>query len=60
MLRHSHATIFYQNNKDIKQIQERLGHSQIQTTMNYYLHASDEDMRERWESVQDQFKFKHD
>jgi integrase/recombinase XerD len=34
LLRHTHATIYYQATKDIKQVQERLGHSQIQTTMN--------------------------
>lgn len=45
LLRHTHATIYYQTTKDIKQVQERLGHSQIQTTMNMYLHPSDEDIR---------------
>ena len=49
MLRHTHATIYYQETKDIKQVQERLGHAQIQTTMNLYLHPSDEDIRKDWE-----------
>jgi integrase len=49
LLRHTHATIYYQTTKDIKQVQERLGHSQIQTTMNLYLHPSDEDIRSNWE-----------
>jgi integrase/recombinase XerD len=56
LLRHTHATIYYRQTKDIKQVQERLGHSQIQTTMNMYLHPSDEDIRENWEIAQFAFK----
>ncbi|MPM23624.1 Tyrosine recombinase XerC [bioreactor metagenome] len=56
LLRHTHATIYYQTTKDIKQVQERLGHSQIQTTMNMYLHPSDEDIRANWELAQPSFK----
>lgn len=55
LLRHTHATIYYQTTKDIKQVQERLGHSQIQTTMNMYLHPSDEDIRANWELAQPSF-----
>lgn len=55
LLRHTHATIFYKSTKDIKQVQERLGHSQIQTTMNMYLHPSDEDIRSSWEMAQPSF-----
>ena len=56
LLRHTHATIYYQTTKDIKQVQERLGHSQIQTTMNMYLHPSDEDIRANWELAQTSFQ----
>ena len=56
LLRHTHATIYYQTTKDIKQVQERLGHSQIQTTMNMYLHPSDEDIRANWELAQPSFQ----
>ncbi|NFS22101.1 transposase [Clostridium botulinum] len=56
LLRHTHATIYYQTTKDIKQVQERLGHSQIQTTMNMYLHLSDEDIRASWELAQPSFQ----
>ncbi|MBE7121474.1 tyrosine-type recombinase/integrase [Bacillus cereus] len=58
LFRHTHATIYYQKTKDIKQVQERLGHSQIQTTMNLYLHPSDEDIRETWEKAQSEFNLK--
>ncbi|MGP7817328.1 tyrosine-type recombinase/integrase [Niallia sp. 01092] len=56
LFRHTHATMFYQKTKDIKQVQERLGHSQIQTTMNLYLHPSEEEIREDWEKAQQAFE----
>ena len=55
LLRHTHATLFYKATKDIKQVQERLGHSQIQTTINMYLHNSEEDIRKSWEIAQPTF-----
>ncbi|TKI29114.1 transposase [Bacillus cereus] len=55
LFRHTHATMYYQETKDIKVVQERLGHSQIQTTMNLYLHPSDEDLRKEWEKAQGSF-----
>ncbi|MGN4423554.1 tyrosine-type recombinase/integrase [Bacillus cereus group sp. MYBK30-1] len=55
LFRHTHATIYYQKTKNIKQVQERLGHSQIQTTMNLYLHPSDEEIREDWKKAQSEF-----
>jgi integrase len=55
LLRHTHATMYYQQTKDIKQVQERLGHSQIQTTINLYLHPSDEEIRKNWEKAQHAF-----
>lgn len=36
--RHSHATILHKSNVDVKQIQERLGHTDINTTLNTYIH----------------------
>ena len=41
---HTHATVFIM--KLIKQVQERLGHSNIQTTINLYVHPTEEDIRE--------------
>lgn len=56
LFRHTHATIYYQKTKDIKQVQERLGHSHIQTTMDLYLHPSNEKIRENWEKAQPAFR----
>lgn len=36
--RHSHATILYNNGIKIKYIQQRLGHADISTTLNTYVH----------------------
>ena len=47
--------MYYKKTKDIKQVQERLGHSQIQTTMNLYLHPSEEEIREDWKKAQSEF-----
>lgn len=37
-LRHSHATIMLEQGTSVKVIQERLGHSNLSTTMDIYLH----------------------
>lgn len=56
LFRHTHATMYYQKTKDIKQVQERLGHAQIQTTINLYIHPSDEEIRKDWEKAQSTFQ----
>lgn len=40
-LRHTHATILIENGANIKDVQERLGHSNIETTMDTYVHNTD-------------------
>lgn len=40
-LRHTHATILIENGANIKDVQERLGHADIHTTMNIYVHNTD-------------------
>lgn len=54
--RHTHATKYYEKTKDIKSVQERLGHKQIQTTMNLYLHPSNEEIRLQWEKAKGAFR----
>ncbi|KYZ68263.1 tyrosine-type recombinase/integrase [Bacillus sp. GZT] len=56
LFRHTHGTIYYLQTKNIKIVQERLGHSQIQTTIKYYVHPSDDEIREDWEKAKHAFE----
>lgn len=40
-LRHTHATLLLENGANIKDIQKRLGHSKIATTMDTYSHVTE-------------------
>lgn len=39
--RHSHATLLHSKNVSLQSIKERLGHSNINVTMNVYVHLTD-------------------
>lgn len=41
-LRHTHCTKLIENDVDIKYVQERMGHKDVQTTMNIYNHIRDD------------------
>ena len=41
MLRHTHATMLLENSANFKDIQKRLGHSKISTTMDTYSHVTE-------------------
>ena len=41
-LRHTHATMLLEAGSNIKDIQERLGHSKLATTMDTYSHVTAE------------------
>lgn len=56
MFRHTHGTIYYLQTKNIKMVQERLGHAQIQTTMNLYVHPSEDEIRKDWEKASHAFE----
>lgn len=40
-LRHTHATILIENGANIKDVQKRLGHAQLRTTMDTYVHDTE-------------------
>ncbi|MNV73816.1 Tyrosine recombinase XerD [compost metagenome] len=39
-LRHTHASLLFEAGASIKEVQERLGHSDIKMTMNIYTHVT--------------------
>lgn len=54
-LRHSAASILYENGCDAKDIQNLLGHSEIATTMNLYTHTTNESMRRTSNKIENIF-----
>jgi len=44
--RHTHCSLLFEANASIKEVQERLGHSDIQTTMNIYAHVTEKKKEE--------------
>lgn len=45
-LRHTHATMLVESGAPLKSVQERLGHGNIQITMNVYAHNTDSQIKE--------------
>ena len=41
-LRHTHATLLIQNGANIKDVQYRLGHTDVNTTLNIYTHINND------------------
>ncbi|WP_375199726.1 tyrosine-type recombinase/integrase [Lysinibacillus sp. RS11] len=41
-LRHTHCSLLFEAGASLKEVQDRLGHSDIQTTMNIYAHVTKE------------------
>ena len=48
-LRHTHASLLFASGSSMKEVQERLGHSDIKTTMNIYTHVTKDDRNESLE-----------
>ncbi|PIC73321.1 site-specific integrase [Sporosarcina sp. P17b] len=40
-LRHTHCSLLFEAGANLKDVQDRLGHSDVQTTMNIYAHVSE-------------------
>lgn len=39
-MRHTHASLMFESGANLKEVQEKLGHKNIQTTMNIYTHVT--------------------
>ena len=48
MLRHTHATELIRSGWDAAYVQKRLGHAHVQTTLDTYVHLSDQDMKNEY------------
>ena len=49
--RHTHATLLFEAGASIKEVQDRLGDSDVDTVMNIYAHVSDEQRRNTTEKL---------
>ena len=49
LFRHTHATELIREGWDMSRVQKRLGHANIQTTMNTYVHLTDADMKKEYQ-----------
>jgi len=49
ILRHSHATELVRGGWDASYVQKRLGHANVQTTINTYVHLSNEDIKDKYQ-----------
>lgn len=58
LLRHTHATELIRAGWNMSYVQKRLGHSDIQTTVNAYVHLSDSDLTQEYQKYLAQ-KTKH-
>lgn len=54
MFRHTHATALYREGMEDAYVQKRLGHAHIQTTINTYVHVSNEDMKQEYHKYLEQ------
>ena len=54
LLRHTHATELIKAGWDASYVQKRLGHAQVQTTINTYVHLDEEAMRHKWHQYQEE------
>jgi len=51
-MRHSHATELIRAGWDMAHVQKRLGHANIQTTINTYVHLTDDDLQQEYAYLQ--------
>ncbi|MDA9427633.1 site-specific recombinase, phage integrase family [Enterococcus mundtii 1A] len=47
--RHTHASLLFESGASVKEVQERLGHKDVKTTMNIYTHVTPEKIKETGE-----------
>jgi integrase/recombinase XerD len=56
MLRHTYATELHEQGVEVSIIQKLLGHAQVQTTIQTYVHPTDETIRKEWQKAHENMK----
>lgn len=59
MLRHTYATELHEQGVEVSIIQKLLGHAHVQTTIQTYIHPTDETIRKEWQKAQESMKGEH-
>lgn len=59
VLRHTSLTELRRAGWKAEHLMKRAGHAQVQTTMQMYIHPSDEEMRKDWEKAEKRMQLKH-
>lgn len=54
-LRHTHASLLFEGGASIKYVMHRLGHKDIETTMNIYTHVTKKSIEDFSEKFSDYF-----
>ncbi len=60
LFRHTHATELIRSGWDMSYVQKRLGHSNIQTTINTYVHLTEQDLRTEYDKYLETRENKHE
>jgi len=53
LLRHTHATQLIRSGMDVAHVQKRLGHANVQTTINTYVHLDDDDLKRAYHTYRE-------
>jgi len=56
MLRHTYATELHEQGVEVSIIQKLLGHAHVQTTIQTYVHPTDETIRSEWQKAQENMR----
>lgn len=60
ILRHTSLTELRRSGWREEHLMKRAGHAHVQTTMQMYIHPSDEEIRKDWEKAEDKMKLKYE
>ena len=56
ILRHTHASLYYKSTKDPEALRDRLGHANVQTSIDMYVHMDEGELYEEWSNAEEAFR----